>query len=90
MLGPAVPSCASDACTVAPSILFCVSGWGSQAFVTFKDAFKRGQLDDDAQETNLQAIRTAMRALNALDSNSTIYPIQQYADSTVSVATEAR
>ena len=70
---------------------FCgVSGWDCQAFVTFKDAFKKGELDDGAQETNVQAIRKAMKALNALTSGNTIYPIQQSTDPTVPIATEAR
>lgn len=69
---------------------FCVSRWGGQAFVTFKDAFNKGGLDNDAQAMNLQAIRKAMRALNELALNSPIYPMQQSADPTDPVATEER
>ena len=63
--------------------------WCRQAFVTFKDAFKKGELNDDAQEMNLQAIRKAIKALNALDAESLIWPVQA-ADPDNPVATEAR
>lgn len=69
---------------------FCVSGWVGQAFVTFKDCFKKGELDDTAREANLQAIHAAMKALNALAPGNAIYPIQQSADSSIPIATEAR
>ena len=91
MLNPALHSSGHTTCgTVFTVAAFCDSGWVGQAFVTFKDAFKKGELDGAARETNLQAIRAAMKALNALAPGNAIYPIQQSADSTVPIATEAR
>ena len=91
MLSPATRS--SRRTTCARGIIasaFCVSVCVGQAFVTFKDAYKDGKLDGGARDANLQAIRAAMKALNALAPGNTIYPIQQSADPTVPTATEAR